>query len=76
MSAVKMYQLTDYGRAFKYRTWRTIGGCAPPNNTMAMMREGMTLGDIEDQCAFTGRSLARFAAENLGLKEMTNEVVK
>ncbi|WP_341232409.1 hypothetical protein [uncultured Methylophaga sp.] len=69
-----IYQLSNYGRAITFQTWKSIGGNGLPNHTNAYKKLGplakwdkskITLGDIEDACPATGRGLARFAAENL-----------
>jgi len=65
---MKYYDLSEYGKRLTYKTWRNIGGCALPNNTMAMVCEDSTLGDISYQCPYSGRSLARFAAEHLKME--------
>lgn len=65
---MKYYNLSEYGRQVTYKTWRNIGGCGLPNNTMAMVHNGSTLGDIADQCPYTGRSIARYAVEQLEME--------
>lgn len=68
---VAIYQLSDYGRAVTWKTWKSLNACGLPNCTQAYKELGpqsswtddITLGDIEDACQFTGRSLARYAVE-------------
>ena len=64
---MNIYQLSDYARAVDYKTWKSIGGCSAPNNTIALIRDDMTLGEIEDICPYTGRGFARFAVDHLKL---------
>lgn len=64
-----VYQLSDYGRALTWQTWESLNACGIPNCTNAYKTLGpqacwpkdLTLGEIEDACPFTGRSLARYA---------------
>lgn len=74
-----IYQLSDKGRAMTLVAWSNAGGCGLPNNTGCYQKLGppakfddttLTLGDIEDACAYTGRSLARFAVDHLGKEDM------
>jgi len=76
---IKTYKLSLYGRKLTWETWKTIGGCGIPNCTSAYHSlgpqskwENIMLGDIEDACPFTGRSLARFAIERLKLNELVD----
>ncbi len=71
-----VYQLSAYGRAVDYETWKTLGGCGLPNNNQVFpalppmihwKERRVTLGQIEDACAYTGRAFARFAVERLKL---------
>ena len=71
---MEFYQFSEYGRQVTYGTWRSIGGCALPNNTMAMAHKDSTLGDIDNQCAFSGRCLARYAAETLEIYCFVEEI--
>lgn len=73
---ISVYQLSAYGRAVDFATWKTLGGCGLPNNNqvfpalppmMNWKERNITLGQIEDACAYTGRVLARFAVERLKL---------
>ncbi len=72
MSAI--YKLSESGRRKTYSLWIKIGGCGVPNDTFATTKLGpmtrwekqnITLGQIEDACPYTGRSLARFAIDYL-----------
>ena len=62
---MEFYYLSDYAKAMTIKTWKSIGGCAPPNNTQARITENMTLADIASQCPYTERALARFARDHL-----------
>jgi hypothetical protein len=70
-----MYEFTGVGRALTYHQWKKMGGCSlancanpyPELGPEARWNEEFpTLGQIADACPFSGRSLARFAAENMG----------
>lgn len=63
------YQLSDYAREMDFRTWKTIGGCGLPNNTQALVGPETKLREIESQCPYTARALARYAAEHLHMRE-------
>jgi len=72
-----VYQLSDYGRAVDWKTWKTLGGSGLPGNTNAHKTLGapahwknISLGQIEDACPATGRSLAYFAVTNLKIPEL------
>jgi hypothetical protein len=74
-----IYQLSDNGRHVTLAEWKRIGGCGLPGDTGCYRKLGppakfdhnaLTLGQIEDACAYTGRSLARFAVEHLNKPEM------
>jgi len=72
-----IYLLSDYGRDMTWKTWRFLGGCGVPNSSGAYRVLGgqshwddVTLGQIEDACIVSGRSLARFAVEHLELPEL------
>ena len=77
----KIYQLSAYGKALTYKTWRFIGGCGLPNDTQAYRNLGpqakwndaLTLGEIESACPYTGRSFARFAVTRLNMPEFAAE---
>jgi hypothetical protein len=69
------YELTGVGRALTYHQWKKMGGCSLANGanpysvlgSQALWTEEFpTLGQIADACPYSGRSLARFAAENMG----------
>lgn len=69
-----VYQLSDKGRNLTWQQWQAIGGCNIPNNSMAgktagpqstWLINGITLGQIENDCPYTGRSLAGFAVRLL-----------
>lgn len=64
-----VYQLSDYGRAVNLGTWRAIGGCGLANNHACRFRlaDDVLLGQIEDACPMSGRTLARFAVERLNI---------
>ncbi len=77
-----VYQLSDEGGNLTWQQWQAIGGCNVPNNSMAgktvgaqstWLINGITLGQIEDACPFTGRSLAGFFVRNLNMPEMAIE---
>lgn len=70
---MKHYRLSDFAREMTLETWRTLGGCGMPNNTAAIASEVTTLGDIEDQCPYTGRALARYAVEHLKMPAWARE---
>ena len=78
MDKTPIYQLSEYGRSITWDSWKFLGGCGLPNSTrvfrtlkpMSFWGESMTLGQIEDACMFTGRSLARFAVQNLNMPEL------
>jgi hypothetical protein len=73
-----IWQLSDHGRAMTWKKWRSLDSCGIPNSTCAHQSlgpeahwpDGLTLGQIEDACPFTGRSLARYAKERMGRDEM------
>ena len=74
---MKIYRLSNYGREMDWNTWRFLGGCGVPNSSGAYRILGgqthwdeVTLGQIEDACVVSGRSLARFAVDYLGLPEL------
>lgn len=68
-----IYQLSDYGRQVTWKTWRSLNACGLPNSSSAQNKLGpechwpddLTLGDIEDACPFTGRSLAYYAKKRM-----------
>lgn len=78
-----IYQLSEYGRAVTWETWVSIGGCGLGNCTNAYdvlgpkshWNTNVTLGDIENACPYSGRSLAYFAKENLNLDEFSRPYV-
>ncbi|RMD63982.1 hypothetical protein D6833_04950 [Candidatus Parcubacteria bacterium] len=72
---IPTWRLSDKARRIPLAEWRRIGGCGLPGDSLAFVRLGpesswdessLTLGDIEDACPYTGRTLARFAVEHLG----------
>ena len=66
-----IYQLSTYGRAVDWRTWKALGGCGVPNSFTGMRITSETkLGEIEDHDPATGRALARCAAEWLEMPEL------
>ena len=79
-----MYKLSKTGRTITWSRWKSIGGCGLPNDTCAPKNlecpvakwdeQFPTLGQIEDACPYTGRSLARFAMEHLGNDLMVVEI--
>ena len=79
----KIYQLSDYGRSVTWVTWKSLGGCGIPNNTMMFRKlkpistwnKSMNLGTIEDACPFTGRSFARFAVDRLKIPEFAKPYI-
>jgi hypothetical protein len=68
------YRLSEFARQMTIKTWRTVGGCGLPNNTMALASACTTLGDVEDQCPYTGRSIARYAVERLSMPDWAVEI--
>lgn len=76
-----IYRLSDAGRALLWTQWQKIGGCGIPNDSEAPKHlpqsrwdtVGMRLGDIEDACPYTGRTLARFAVSHLQRPELADE---
>ena len=71
----KIYQLSKTGRNITYARWLNMGGCGLPNNSNAPSVLGPvskwdedfpTLGQIEDACPYTGRTLAGYAMRQLG----------
>lgn len=74
---MKTYLLSNFGREMKWETWRFLGGCGVPNSSGAYRKIGgqahwgdVSLGQIEDACIVSGRSLARFAVEHLNMPEL------
>lgn len=77
-----VYQLSEKARQMTYTEWFRIGGIAVPGNSIApkligsessWKTNGVTLGQIEDACPFTGRSLAGFFVRNLNMPDMAIE---
>jgi hypothetical protein len=63
-----IYRLTSEGRSLQWKQWQRIGGCGLANSTGFRgrpLKPTTTLGEIADVCPFSGRSLARYAAERL-----------
>lgn len=80
----RIYQLSNTGRALTFSQWLKLGGCGIPHDSCAPSTLGpisqwgrgkITLSQIEDACAYTGRSLARFAIERLGRPELAKDYV-
>jgi hypothetical protein len=74
-----IYQLSDKGRELTWKQWQKLGGCYVPNNSMAgktvgsestWLKNNVTLGQIEDDCPYTGRALAGFALRVLDKKDL------
>jgi hypothetical protein len=68
-----IYKLTEEGRAIQWYRWKIIGGCGLANNTGFRgrpLKPTTTLGEIADVCPFSGRSLARHAAERLNRHDL------
>ena len=66
-----IYQLSTYGRAVDWRTWKALSGCGVQNSFRGMLIKPETkLGEIEDHDPATGRALARYAVERLGMIEL------
>lgn len=67
-----IYQLSTYGRAIDWGTWKVLNGCGVPNSFTGMLiKPETTLGEIEDHHPATGRALARFAVEWLEMPELS-----
>ena len=76
---MSVYKLSPYGKTVTWATWESLGGCGLPNSTQVYKtlsprsiwkKQGITLGDIQDACIYSGRSLARFAIDNLKIPSM------
>jgi hypothetical protein len=66
-----IYQLSTYGRAVDWGTWKVLNGCGVPNSFQGMLITPDTkLGEIEDHDPATGRALARYAVERLEMPEL------
>mgnify|MGYP003637549775 CR=1 FL=1 len=68
------YRLSEFARQITIKTWKAVGGCGLPNNTMALASTCTTLGEVEDQCPYTGRSLARYAGQRLYMPDWAIEI--
>jgi len=68
-----IYRLTERGLALQWHQWQHIGGCGLANNTEfrgRALKPTTTLGEISGVCPFSGRSLARYAAERLNRHDL------
>jgi hypothetical protein len=70
--ATPIWMLSDFGRSITWAEWIAHGGCGVPNwsRFAGPFNMPLTLGEIEDQCPATGRVLARFATDHLGLADV------